>query len=889
MAKGKKQYENVTGSIYDFLFSESKKAPDKVRPVKATGVDTTDSYVNAVTAVLEDPLLYVNKTTEDAIRDVANIDIASIELGPGPTEKVKFTGSNIRDLFNNDMKFVDKAFERMEATRKAGRASAFGWQVAGLTAAMMARKSGLDWETQDALANMGKVSSDPTKNLDTRARSVSLAEKYWSKSGFKNISKDVLVMSYGEKQGSEIYKAIQEIDREYQSEVTKGAGGNLNRVFNVKDENFLKLYPIVENTDLEHKRVEAKNLAVEARNLGNNKKADELEEKAAGYKNAQNLVNVFSSNGTKEDFRSKLLLQKSKELKKYKDDIEFLRKSKDPDRYEKIRTIQKEARNIQTQLRGFKWQDRARKLGEYETLHGSLNQSWQYIMGGNLIPAIVNGDFFDPRKNIAFDWQPTKTEKGFALGVFDEKINKKTGNITRTERTVDVHIAKTVKNNPFKQKYYDMMTEVYYLTPKGIVSTLTTGEGFAHQAYKQKALLLKKFENAGLLNEFGDDFDFSKLFGEGKDNYLEELRNRFGEEKYQKLMSFISSNDKIFKKFESLQKVANRFGWIGRTKNKVSGFFTGKLSSATKGLRTRFAKTFLKNIKGDAAKKLIGNWIEKGGVKVLVEGIKVSLKAALGATTAGATLALNFLIDIAADAVIALAMKIAKPLLKIAIMALLIITVGVFANMVVNVMLISTILGQYSHVAPNEIVLGDTDYKVPQGGFVIPGPGGGGEFPLYTGNASAIFNAIAAEMGLSVSLVSCDTDPAPDLCSNIGNAWCWAQGSVHCYMSRIPESAYNTIFRHELMHFAQAYYGPNDRTLREWGADYMSNNGGYYCFPVNGTYMRATTSASILKSEGGCSDSDLVNIAYRRPADNGQCEAYVSSTITSYLLGGSCQ
>lgn len=873
MAIGSKKNEATVGSIYDFVFSESRKTPDKVRPVKATGVDSTDSYVNAITAVLEDPLMYVNKTTEDAIRGVANIDIASIEVGPGPTEKVKFSSGNIKDLLNNDMKFVDNAFNKMEAARKAGKATAFGLGVAGLTSAIMARKSGLDWETQDALAHMGKSSSDPTKNLDTRARSAALAQKHWEESDFTNISKDVLIQSYGEKQGTEMYEALQEIGRKYQKEKAKGREGNMANVFDLKENSFLKLYPIFENTELAHKTRDAKEAAGRARKLGDVKGAEQYEAKAEGYRNAQNLVNVFSSEGAKDDFKSKYILRSKKELEDFKKEIEQLRKSNDPNKAQKIRDIQKQARSIQGQLRGFRLQDRVRGLGELETFYGSVQQSWKYVVGGELLPAIISGDFFDSRKNTAFNWQPTK-KVNFDLGVVD-KGGK--------ERSIEIHVAKAGYDNPIKQKYYDRMTSLYYWTPGGIVNTLTTGEGFAYQAFKERELFRKNFEK-----EFGEGFDINKLFGKDRDKYLEELKRKLGEEKYQKLIGFLASNEKVFKKFERLQGVANRFGFIGRTKDKITGFFTSAFADATKGLRVRFAKVFLKNIKGDAAKKIVESWVMKGGAKVLVEGIKASLKAYLAGATGGAGAVLNFLVDIAADVAISLAGKIAKPVIKVMIMVFFITTVGALVNTVTNVMFVANILGPYSHVAPNEIILGDTDYVVDVGPEFYDGSGGdvpGVDVPIFDGPMDSIFRQVAESMGLSnVSLVLLDCsgkDAGNSRCADIGDkAYCYAAGNIYCRIDNICRSSgcLSRLFRHELIHIKQGRYGnaPYPSVMREWGADYLSENGGGYRFIINGQIMRATASRDYFISQG-CSDDDLIEIALRKTISNASCLNAVSN------------
>ncbi len=46
----------------------------------------------------------------------------------------------------------------------------------------------------------------------------------------------------------------------------------------------------------------------------------------------------------------------------------------------------------------------------------SVKGVWEYTAGGQLVPAILTGDFFDDRKNSAFDkrLQPTEKAKGLS-------------------------------------------------------------------------------------------------------------------------------------------------------------------------------------------------------------------------------------------------------------------------------------------------------------------------------------------------------------------------------------------------------------------------------------------------------------------------------------------
>lgn len=137
----KKQYEDAMSSVFDFIFTESKKPINKQKPVKVTGVDGTYEYADAIVSVLENPGMFVNKTTVDAFNDLVNPEIAAVDLSAiRDKEKVKFSLLNVKSVLENDMGFVDKAFTKLEADRKLGMLSWAGEQLSGIVAMTWAKK-----------------------------------------------------------------------------------------------------------------------------------------------------------------------------------------------------------------------------------------------------------------------------------------------------------------------------------------------------------------------------------------------------------------------------------------------------------------------------------------------------------------------------------------------------------------------------------------------------------------------------------------------------------------------------------------------------------------------------------------------------------------------------
>lgn len=887
MAK-KGQSGDVIDSVFDFVFTESQKPPSKVKPVTVTGLDSTDPYVDVATAVLEKPLMYVNKTTEGAIKGASNIDIASFNIDSKDGKvRVDFGSGNIVDVLNNDLTFVDKAFEKLEAARKAGRMTAWGKEIAAFTAAGMATQMGLDAETRDVFLKVGKTDTDPNADYEMNLRSFKLASQFWEKSDFQNISESSLKSIYGDVKGAEVYKNIQSIHSKYEAEMGKPEGQrDFSNVFNEAGAN-RDMHLFFEKFNFAKKEAEARNKA--ATLDPNSKEAIKLNRQATGYRDAQNTLTIIqdSDRYKKHGGIDKYVIQKEAELRTLKNELRNLSGATDKASIDRLRDIRGEIKGIDVQVRNFKIQKTAHSLGMIETQLDSIKQLYEYTVGGGLIPALINGDFFDARKNVAWGLQPRDADSTVTFSYL-----AKDGKLITTD--YKGLLAKSGKNR-FEQSYYEGMMDYYYrFTPKGIIENLTTGNGFARQAFKQREALIETFKNSAAGKLFADgDIEWDKLFGAGGAGYLKSLE---GNPKFAKLLEYIENNKGKFERFNKLVKTADKFNFVKRAKDwlgnnslykKTIGALAGKVKDSFRNLLLKIAKD---NIAKGKIEELFAKEL---GLRAVSIALKTAIKSALATYTGGISAALGFVIDRAVDIAMQVVVKAAKPVIKFAITGFvfaLVGIIGILSLIFVSPLKTSRTLGSYSHVAPHEIILGETDYVVPiEGDPGLPGETVPGvSFPIYSGGAYDILMSIASEFGVSVSLHDC-TGSTEGYCGKIAGGWCYAaQGTVYCDMSRIPESAYNTIFRHEVMHFVQVWYFDyqTDRKYREWGADYMSNNGGWYCVVVNGVSMRATTAAEIFKREGGCTEEDLINLAYRK-ADSADpnCAAYFHSSLTSAETG----
>jgi len=401
------------------------------------------------------------------------------------------------------------------------------------------------------------------------------------------------------------------------------------------------------------------------------------------------------------DIRESYILRRQAELRKHQSDLKALQRSGNANRSD-LRDLQKQIRDVHKELRMFRLQSTATKLGEWDGLISSISGTWEYTVGGQLVPAILSGDFYDGRKNKIFDGKYMPVDEKAVLGIKGKfKIPK----------------VATGRGSKFMNKYYQMMTDLYYMTPTSLIKTLGTGEGFAYRTYKNQQKFLEMMRRQG----WQVTVDLEQLFGSNGTAYLNSLSNVLSQERYQTLLQFAKDNEK-------LQKLAIRFGVLNRLKTNFTELLKKRIEVPMKAIRDKIGGMLLRSVKGESAKMLISKWMRSGGFQYLIAGFKASIKAALGVTTAGASVFVGFLIDLATDLVVRIGLAIARPVVKFGFtgLILLILSVVAIAFLIFGSIGFTVSQNQYAHVAPNEVILGETDYKIP---YVKVGRRGGGIAP----------------------------------------------------------------------------------------------------------------------------------------------------------------
>ena len=840
--KKQEQYEDALGSIFDFIFTESQKPPSKSKPLKVTGIDGTTEIVDALAAAVENPAMFVNENTLNAFQDFVDIDLAKINLDQRGGQ-IRFRLKNIGQMLRDPNGYIDSQFKRAEAIRKSQRMAATGEAMRGVVAGSWAAKKGLDYETRRALAGVGRPDEFSHGMM---ARADELMQKHFS-SGSYSVKKRQLVDKYGAKKGEELFNFYRKAEKAYHT------GSEMDRAAIFSNKDISSLYPFLE----------AENIREKARfETDSQKKQD--------YRSASRFVENISAVG---ELR-KVMDESKKRMKYHQDQISDLKKQGAPQSV--IDQHRKSIRDLRSDYNMAQRYEFASNIGTFE---GQWNTAKELFIDGNLFANIINGDFFNDNRNQIGWLQPAKQFER----TFTTKVGLR-GN-KRVKGTVKFLGAKE-GSNKFQQSYYDAMAPLYYLSPVTWVKSLGNGEVFAYRASVIEKAFKKKMSDVLAENIAG--FDMNKFMEEilngNGEAYLSTITDSIAPDLLKKMEKFIGEQ-------ERWNKLAYNFSAISRAKDAVTKRVQEMIEKRLGGdikkvvgerlLKVAFIQEF--------GKGAVEAWMKNGGLRALVRGVVTAALQAVGFSIAGPVG--NAIVGALSWVATEVAMKMAKPVLKFGANTALLIIVGGFGLVVLLFgSLYLMTFGKYSHVAPNEIV--QCAAYEPMNLTDVPGipPGSGGEsidFQCGPGETvQGLFNRMASEMGLSgvkLGLIP----PGHELYGDLDEGWwCWAYSmdQIYCKSDKV-NSCNDTmvrLFKHELVHLKQYRNasGSYGSLFMEWGADWLSGNGGGYSFTnKEGVCVKATQTPML----SGCNTEIYRGIAYNESQYlNHQCFASLKSYIKDF-------
>jgi hypothetical protein len=923
MAKKKslEQEQDVYGQIFDFIFKQAEKKPEKRKPIKPTGLSGKDILVDSLAATLERPGAFITTQTAKDINDSLDFTLGKIKPDETLPASVKISTSTLIDFFKNPGKAFDKARTTAQAMRKQGRVNYLAGTMRELTANAWARKYA-DLDTQIAVrlglssqnegervnkyqarAGIGQAGGGRSgymlNEMENRGATLLgrrvFTEREWNRMSEADQSKYISLMTLPTEKMS--YEQVQRLvpaitftsaDWNGKTEIQKREAllsaqisqtlptANVNAIIARYRTNGIVLTNgtgnIIASNQLGQKAGDLKNPEF-YRGLEIGNIHDRIAQLQAGGMGLSRQETADRINALQ---KAELLIRgqdlSAANMKKVRTEIDrrmsgvqtLYDHETDPNRRKELSKELKELGGMKREMGSLQFWDR---VGNIEGVYYSL----QEITQGGLITGILNGDFFDKNRNKTFLRPSTDS---------DGKYKFATGGV----KGIDFIIPEEVGDpNSLRNAYARQMTAVYYMTPRSLVRTfLYNGELFGYLAHVNKTKANKMLAGLGF-NELSED-NLKALLNGTSSQTISTLLSGWGlngadAAKMEKYLKSISSNLKTFSKLSVPAQIRAKFtNWVESKLIGVRRKIYNQIINSK--LFTRLSPKIL----GSLSKDLL-TWVEKGGLQTIAKAIVVAVADALGIVVSGGTL--DFLITIVASALSDVLFSLGKVLAQVLVWSLagLVCLIGVVWFLFMGWQRQTY---SYSYEVPGEVYV-NPNFSNP-GDVFNPGGEPGDPGTVYNGTAQEIFAKVMAEMGLSGITLNLVTCPGPaNVCAYSEGTWCVSSISnktINCkaneIASVISNPAYLTnLMRHELTHQIQGYYGPD--YLLEWGADYFSNNAGGYSFQISsGACVKATDTISPLL-QMGCTREELNQVALTtKEGVNSNCGRIVVGYVKAF-------
>lgn len=661
-SRGQGETKDTLDSIFDFIFAETQKPPDKRKPIKPSHISGSSEMVEALSSVLERPGLYVSDQIMKNIESGLDIPLVEAYFGKtSPQAKTKINTKDILSILSDPNEYFDKAYQK--ANPKFNAIEWAGKTYRGLNAQGWARKQGIkDKKTLWAIDRAAASFDDPGQRLEMVEDGARLARKTVAiKSAQSALSKVGGVPS----------SVIRSIDRA--SDIKTGADlrsilsglgikdtGILNdavSAFNSSSGDVTKIeeklvknykskpFSFAEQNVSIYRTVLSDYLALKSNVLKTSTSSIDTN-LADTYKKAAVLVKNWEK---RDRDNKKYLIENKKDLQDVRSQIQQLKK-KGANKY-MLSDLRKKEKRLLSNVR---FLERSRRIDSIDKHRGMLKSLNSIYLKGNLAGAILDGTFFSADNKILnpveSDWMGhffinhefiTKERKGDELESAPVLFNiaKKDSFFSASmdgEKIVNLYRRKT-------NFYNDKMTTLSYFTPQQLFKI--DGSYIAYRTYKnrmkvfeqimdlakdQKALA-QKLMDMGLFDSqgsgrmefqrFGNVGDYQKLMDELKD-----LFDKDGE--WQKYFSSNTKLLKIFNKFKiddarSLEWI-KRLSFFARTKDAIKNRITNALIGKK---REKLAVWLTTKFGSNVA---IEMWKAGGGIQNLMRGLAQGIIKKLG-------------------------------------------------------------------------------------------------------------------------------------------------------------------------------------------------------------------------------------------------------------------
>lgn len=646
--KPKSDNFDALGSVFDFLFTEAKKKPEKRRPIKPTEVSGTSAMTQAIFAALEKPGAFISDTVVGEFNSALDYELSVLQLDE--FGKLKVTTNSLIDFLKDPQKAIEKSVAKSQAIRKSQRAMFMGAAVTDFVTAGWARKYA-DLESQKAIYGTTvarKIKNEQEKQRQLISKAVGQAATTHGERGgifgtqpvqgiFHPNDLDFMANRSAELLGKHIFKenVWNSMSPDEKKEFLIVASSITSEDFSLKEgykqnlsrmekylsskypgSSYIQNFRDILGKDFDpkktslydvnfYKRLEKLNIEERIKALENlGVRTREQESQLAIYKKTKYLIDRDTSN----------LVAELRYLK------ERLRNTTDKDERKRIK---KEISDTKGALNVISGNNFIGQIGRLEGYLGSINA----VHGANMIPSILNGSFYD--KNVNSFFNPAQETKINIAGNRGKELEytfytaARSGGDGRVNKLIDA--------------YNEIGVNLYYFTPRSVFRTFFyNGEGFAYMMTKH----LKRLESgdfAGIMKKLKgvniDQVSVMKVLGEKVgdefDKNLEDLMLKAGGILSKEELASFSS---VLKSVERYKKLTEKFSAPFRVKSYINSYFGNRL----KKVRVKVAKWLMSNptirdfFAKTGASRLLGTWIAKGGIKTFLQSIATAVAGALG-------------------------------------------------------------------------------------------------------------------------------------------------------------------------------------------------------------------------------------------------------------------
>ena len=680
--------QEVIGQIFDFIFKEAKKKPEKRKPIKVSGLNGKGLLTDGLIAALEKPGAFLTTQAAKDLQD--SLDITLTKILPNqadPTAPIKISASNLVSIFKDPMGTMQSMKDRADANRKSGKANYLGKVMRQFTASGWARRYA-DLDTQiavrlgmasqniseleksqlkfkersdvqgalgQAAAGKGDTYSHELANMQERAATL-LGRNTFTEGVWNSFSKEKqdrfrsifgMGQSVGDADGMTASSVAKRLENELVSLPARERQAIIDRYNRV-----IKGYAAGDAKSISladakfYRNLELGNIKNRINILKSKGNLSPAEQDQVDSLESASLIIRGQDMANKNLFNARSELDKS--IKATRDQLRI-----EPDANRKS--------ELKRKLKGLNADSRELNSMRFWTGVGTWEGRWgsfkNLVIDGNLLPSIYNGDFFDSNKN---DFAPSRELKvgGAAFYVPITKFEDKNGD---------------PKSNVFLESWNSGMTQLYYLTPRSMMRTIFfNGEGIAYLSYLQSRQIsgqLQKFAknnlsanllgNSSLMAGITDEHLKSILGGKSqdvinailKDSNLNPQSAAYAQlkDKLDKLLGKGSSSavtQKFFSVFSFNAQLKDKVGkavekWLSKRRQKVLDEF----------METGLYKKFFSGMAGEA----LGQWAKKGGLQNIARALVVAAGKFFGFATYGglANFVINSVTMVVSDALFA--------------------------------------------------------------------------------------------------------------------------------------------------------------------------------------------------------------------------------------------